>query len=90
MEECESTSPVEEQCIRCGKCIGFCPMGLEPYLLSKVSQKAVWESAEKHNITDCIECGSCVYTCPASLPLLDYIRLGKGEVMKIIRSRKAN
>jgi electron transport complex protein RnfC len=48
-----------------------------------------WELAEKNYITDCIECGSCSYTCPANRPLLDQIRLGKGKVMGIIRSRKS-
>ena len=38
-------------------------------------------------ITDCMECGSCSYTCPAGRPLLDYIRLGKSTVIKLIRQR---
>ena len=79
----ESTS-----CIKCAKCVGVCPMGLEPYLLSKMSKLGRYADLEPLKITDCIECGSCSYTCPAFLPLLDYIRLGKAEVMKIIRSRK--
>jgi electron transport complex protein RnfC len=53
-----------------------------------VSEKQIWENAEEHHIMDCIECGSCSYTCPADRPLLDYIRLGKGKVGNIIRSRK--
>ena len=47
-----------------------------------------WDEAEEHYIVDCIECGSCSYTCPSYRPLLDYIRMGKGAVMGIIRSRK--
>ncbi len=88
MREGESLRAAEEQCIRCSKCVKVCPMGLEPYLLCRLSQKDVWDEAERHYVTDCIECGSCAYTCPASLPLLDYIRLGKAEVMKIMRARK--
>lgn len=78
----------EQNCIRCAKCVRVCPMGLEPYMLKQLSVKSVWDEAERNAITDCIECGSCSYTCPSSLPLLDWIRLGKSEVMKIIRSRK--
>ena len=74
-------------CIRCGKCISVCPMGLEPYLLAKISQKYLFDRLEKEHITDCIECGSCSYTCPANLPLLDYVRMGKAETIKIIRAR---
>ncbi len=87
-EEESARRPVEP-CIRCGKCVGVCPMGLEPYLLMTQSEKQLWEGLENEKVMDCIECGSCMYTCPADRPLLDYIRLGKGTVGKIIRSRKA-
>ncbi len=76
-------------CIRCAKCVSVCPMGLEPYLLMTTSQRAMHERTEKERVMDCIECGSCSYTCPSFRPLLDYIRLGKAEVGKIIRSRKS-
>lgn len=75
-------------CIRCGRCVEVCPMGLEPYFLMTLSEKKVWDKAEKEQIMDCIECGSCSFTCPANRPLLDYIRYGKLTVGGIIRSRK--
>ena len=78
-----------QPCIRCAKCVGVCPMGLEPYLLAKLSEVKNWERAENEDITSCIECGSCQYTCPAYRPLLDNIRLGKSTVMGIIRARAA-
>ena len=78
-----------QPCIRCAKCVSVCPMGLEPYLLAKLSEVKNWERAESEDITSCIECGSCHYTCPAHRPLLDNIRLGKATVMGIIRSRAA-
>ena len=78
-----------QPCIRCAKCVGACPMGLEPYLLAKVSEVKNWEKAEQEDITSCIECGSCQFTCPAHRPLLDYIRQGKSTVMGLIRSRAA-
>ena len=76
-------------CIRCSKCLTVCPMGLEPYLLMTLAQKGLYERMESEKVMDCIECGSCSYTCPSSRPLLDYIRLGKAELGKIIRTRKA-
>lgn len=84
----ESMRPEASACVRCGKCIEACPMGLEPYLLSLYSQKQMWDEEEQNHVMDCIECGSCLFTCPANRPLLDYIRLGKNTVGKIIRSRK--
>lgn len=84
----ESKRKPIENCIRCSKCVSVCPMGLEPFLLMTLGEKAIYDRLESENVTDCIECGSCSYTCPSSRPLLDYIRLGKTNVIKIIRSRK--
>ena len=78
-----------QPCIRCAKCVGACPMGLEPYLLAKVSEVKNWDRAEREDIVSCIECGSCQFTCPAHRSLLDNIRQGKSTVMGIIRSRAA-
>jgi electron transport complex protein RnfC len=77
----------ESNCIRCGKCIEACPMGLEPYLLNKLAKAGRMDDLEAGKIYDCIECGCCLYTCPAYIPLLDNIRLAKANVMKIMRSR---
>ena len=76
-------------CIKCAKCVAACPMSLEPYLISKLAKKQMWERLEEEHITDCIECGCCQFTCPAGIALLDYVRLGKQTVMGIIRARAA-
>lgn len=78
--------PVESPCISCAKCVSACPMGLEPYLISRLSRMGLFDRVVGERVTDCIECGCCSYTCPAAIPLLDYIRLGKAEAMKIIRN----
>ncbi|OYT16984.1 MAG: electron transport complex subunit RsxC [Bacteroidetes bacterium 4572_77] len=87
MSDKESKRDVESNCIRCGKCIQACPMGLEPVLLSKTSKLDMFEKVESEKVMDCIECGSCSYTCPANIPLLDYIRYGKNKVGQILRER---
>ncbi len=89
MNDKEARRGEPQPCIRCAKCVSACPMGLEPYLLSKCSGLEMWEKAEAEDIVSCIECGSCQYTCPSNRPLLDYIRLGKATVMGIIRERNA-
>ena len=89
MNKNEATRKEVKPCIRCTKCVTVCPMGLEPYLLMTLSEKSLFERMEPEKVMDCIECGSCSYTCPSSRPLLDYIRLGKAEVGKIMRARKA-
>jgi len=83
----EEARKESKACIRCSKCVSVCPMGLEPYLLMTVSQRANYDTAEENRIMDCIECGSCAYICPSNRELLDYIRLGKSTVANLIRER---
>ena len=78
-----------QPCIRCGKCVSACPMGLEPYLLATLSSFKEWERLESEQVTSCIACGSCQFTCPSHRPILDNILQGKGVVMGIIKSRNA-
>lgn len=75
-------------CIRCAKCVGACPMGLNPAFLMRDTVYKDWEALESNHVYDCIECGSCSFICPANRPLLDHIRIGKGRVMAIRRARK--
>ncbi len=89
MSKAEAKRTEPQDCIRCAKCVSVCAMGLEPYLLSKLSTMGDWERAEQEDIVSCIECGSCQFTCPSHRPLLDAIRVGKTTVMGIIRSRAA-
>ena len=89
LPEAESRRTEPENCIRCGKCVSACPMGLEPYLLSKQAELQMWDEMEQHDVMDCIDCGCCLFTCPSHRPLLDYIRMGKAQVGGIIRARQA-
>ena len=88
LNEEKAVRPEAGPCIRCAKCVDACPMGLEPYLLMQYSQRQMWAEDEANHIMDCIECGCCIFSCPAKRPILDYVRLGKNTVGKIIRSRK--
>ena len=57
-----------QPCIRCAKCVEACPMGLEPYLLAKLSARHFYDRAEQEDIVSCISCGSCQFTCPSAMP----------------------
>lgn len=84
----DMAAPLEEKnCIRCGKCVQNCPMGLAPYLLATQGEMALWDDMEQEQVANCIECGCCTFTCPSNRPLLDYIRYGKQTVMANIRAR---
>ena len=84
----EAVRATESNCIRCGKCMNACPMGLEPYLFSALVRNRRIEEAGAHNILDCIECGCCFFSCPANKPLLDEIRLGKNLYRGILMAKK--
>ncbi len=67
-------------CIRCGRCIDICPMGLMPSMLSVLSEKGFYEETKEYNLFDCFECGSCTYVCPSKRPIVQLIRLAKSLV----------
>ena len=79
----------ESACIRCGRCASACPMGLEPFLIYRLTKVGDTAGLEQASVQDCIECGCCLYSCPANIPLLDRIRLSKSQVLGIIKARAA-
>ena len=79
----------ESACIKCGRCADACPMGLEPFLINRLYKAGDGEALVGASAHDCIECGCCLYSCPANIPLLDNVRLAKGQAMGIIRARAA-
>ena len=84
----EASLPDEQPCIRCGRCISVCPMGLQPALLARHLEVGDYEELEGLGILDCIECGTCNYMCPGYNHLVQSIRLGKSKVQELIRERK--
>lgn len=72
-------------CLRCGKCVGVCPMRLQPLYLYRFVNAQRLDRLEQLNLLDCVECGSCAFTCPGKLPLVEAIRKGK----KLLREASA-
>jgi electron transport complex protein RnfC len=69
-----------QPCIRCGRCIDACPMGLMPSMLSIYAEKGFYEGAKEYNLFDCFECGCCTFVCPSKRPIVQLIRLAKSMV----------
>jgi electron transport complex protein RnfC len=72
-------------CIRCGHCLGACPMFLNPSQLGILAQAGRYEEMADLNLADCMLCGSCSYVCPSNIPLSQMFALSKGA----LRRRKA-
>lgn len=67
-------------CIRCGRCIDICPMGLMPSMLSVYAEKGLYEGAKEYGLFDCFECGSCAFVCPSKRPIVQLVRIAKSQV----------
>ncbi len=66
-----------ECCIRCGRCVDHCPMGLMPADMSLALERGRVDLAKEYGLMDCIECGVCTYVCPAKRPIVQLIKKGK-------------
>lgn len=84
----EASSREPRPCVRCGRCVDACPMGLVPAELAQFAEKGLYELAESNHVMDCVECGCCTYICPSNRPLVHSIRLSKAVIRDMIAKRK--
>jgi electron transport complex protein RnfC len=77
-----------EPCIRCGRCVECCPMGILPATISQAVENERFDWAEQLNVTACIECGSCSYICPSHRPLNQQFKRAKAEIMAARRRKQ--
>ncbi len=68
---------VQTACIRCGRCIEACPVGLMPTVLEKAFDKKDRQTLKKMKVSLCMNCGSCSYVCPAKRDLAEKNQLAK-------------
>lgn len=80
----EALEPEESACIRCGRCLRACPMGLLPAKIDALARAERFEAAEKFGAMNCIECGCCTFVCPAKRALTQSCRTAK----KVITTRR--
>jgi electron transport complex protein RnfC len=71
----------ERPCIRCGRCVERCPLGLMPLELNAAATAKETREFIQNNGMDCMECGSCSYVCPSKRHLAQSIRTIKRAVM---------
>lgn len=61
-------------CIRCGRCVQVCPMGLNPMMLYRSIQQGLEWETEALDYKHCIECMCCSFECPARLEIAEAIK----------------
>ncbi len=76
---------VEENCIRCARCVEVCPMGLQPHLIATLGKMRLAPEAKEEGVMNCLECGCCSYVCPSWRHLVDYIRIAKALIRKELK-----
>ena len=76
----ESAELEETPCIRCGRCVDACPIGLVPFKLKFMCEAGDMQAASANNIMDCVVCGSCSYICPAHRVLTSAFKAMKDKI----------
>lgn len=64
----QTTTIQNNPCIRCGRCLEVCPLGL---------WASHMERNPSSNLLACIACGACQFVCPAQRPILRNIHKAK-------------
>ena len=70
----------ETACIRCGRCVRTCPMGLMPSLIETAYKMKDVDELKSLKVNLCIECGCCSYVCPARRQLVVVNKLAKSLI----------
>ncbi|MBR6580184.1 MAG: electron transport complex subunit RsxC [Ruminococcus sp.] len=69
-------------CIRCGRCVAVCPLGLMPAEIDKAYKIKDIDDLKSLKINLCMNCGSCTYICPANRKLAETNQLAKALILK--------
>ena len=75
----------ESACIRCGRCVNTCPMGLMPTRIDAFVRRGDFDSAVAIGAINCMECGACTYVCPAKRQMTQSCRVAKA----VARAKKS-
>ena len=74
-----------DKCIRCGRCIEACPMGLEPVVIAQDFANKDFAALKARCVDLCVACGSCTFACPAKRPVAQNMGLAKAWYMGELR-----
>ena len=87
-DKTDSHLPEPTACIRCGRCVRVCPLGLMPLDFARGYAMRDYDLLEARHINLCMECGCCSYVCPANRPLVEDNKLAKAAMRKHLEKKK--
>ncbi|MGM0568201.1 MAG: RnfABCDGE type electron transport complex subunit C, partial [Elusimicrobiota bacterium] len=76
----EAFSRNEAPCIKCGRCVNTCPMGLSPRMLNMFYEGRSFDNMLRRGLESCMECGCCSYICPSDISLREKFRDAKNHI----------
>jgi len=88
MSEAEVLRDEPGPCIRCGRCVDYCPMRLVPNEIARMVEKGKLDLAEEYGVFDCMECGVCSFVCPSKIKHVHLMKQGKAEILAMRRKQK--
>jgi electron transport complex protein RnfC len=72
----------ETPCIKCGRCVEVCPMGLMPVRIADYAEKDNFATCLEYGVKDCIECGACAFVCDTKRPLVHWVKYAKWNLAR--------
>lgn len=69
-------------CIRCGRCVSACPIGLSPVEIALALAGKDEDELKDLSVNLCMDCGSCSFVCPAKRPVSQTMKEAKDFLRK--------
>lgn len=80
LDKQDAASVEEGPCLRCGKCVEVCPIGLHPLKIKIAADADRIDECKLLHVMDCTLCGSCSFICPAHRWLTASFKVAKQKL----------